>query len=48
MNLIEPVLYVDLQAVPTAAVCEICGGERYAPGFHCLRCERREPCPLPN
>ena len=38
---IEPMLYIDLQSRVPACYCEICGAERYAPGLHCLRCERR-------
>ena len=38
--MIEPVLYVDVQRA-AACRCRVCGGERYAPGFVCLRCERR-------
>lgn len=41
MNLIEQVLYLDVQAVKPACFCEICGGERYLPSLVCLRCERR-------
>ena len=42
-NLIEPVLYIDLQAAIPAFYCPVCGGARYAPGEHCLRCERDKP-----
>ena len=42
-NIIEPMLYVDQQSLPPAAFCETCGGELYAPGLVCLRCERRKP-----
>ena len=35
----EPNLYVDVQALPPADFCPVCGGERYRPGLHCLRCE---------
>lgn len=42
-NIIEPMLYVDEQALPPEGFCEDCGGELYAPGFVCLRCERRKP-----
>lgn len=41
--LIEPVLFHDPQREPSACLCPVCGGERYAPGLVCLRCERREP-----
>ena len=37
----KSVLYTDPQAVIPAAYCPACGGELYAPGLHCLRCERR-------
>ena len=40
---IEPILYTDPQAAVPGCFCPVCGGERYAPGFHCLRCERRAP-----
>lgn len=40
--LIEPVLYLDPQNQIPACFCEACGGERYAPTFTCLRCERRK------
>ena len=40
---IESVLYTDPQAAAPACFCPVCGGERYAPGLVCLRCERREP-----
>ena len=40
-DLIESVLFVDPQAVPPVCRCRCCGGERYAPGRRCLRCERR-------
>lgn len=42
-NIIEPMLYVDEQAILPAAFCEVCGGEQYVPGLTCLRCERRKP-----
>ena len=38
---IEPVLYLDPQQAAPACLCRRCGGERYAPGLGCLRCERR-------
>lgn len=37
---IDPVLYTDPQQAIPASFCPRCGGERYAPGEHCLRCER--------
>ena len=40
-DLIEPMLYIDPQVEKPACFCPVCGGERYAPGFACLRCERR-------
>jgi len=36
---IIPVLYADPQTAPCRR-CVRCGGQRYAPGYHCLRCER--------
>ena len=47
MNLLETVLFLDPQCAPEFP-CPRCGGACYAPVYHCLRCERREPCPLPN
>ena len=41
-HIIEPMLYVDEQSLAPAAFCQVCGGERYAPGLICLRCERRK------
>ena len=41
LDRMEPVLFVDVQAVAPACLCRRCGGERYAPGRRCLRCERR-------
>ena len=41
--LIEPTLYLDPQAAPIASFCPRCGGARYAPGEHCIRCERSAP-----
>ena len=38
---IEPMLYTDEQAAKPADYCPVCGAERYPPGKHCLRCERR-------
>ena len=37
---IEPVLFTDVQAQKPAAFCPRCGGELYAPGLVCSRCER--------
>ncbi len=34
-------LFVDSQAERPACFCQNCGCECYAPGLHCLRCERR-------
>ena len=34
-------LFYDPQAAMPAEFCKACGCERYAPGLHCLRCERR-------
>ena len=39
--LIEPTLYIDIQAIRPAAFCPDCGGETYYPGYSCIRCERR-------
>ena len=36
-------LFYDPQAACPAEECECCGCECYAPGLHCLRCERRKP-----
>ena len=41
MIFLEPVLFVDEQQQPKWDLCDICGGVRYAPGYSCLRCERR-------
>lgn len=41
--LIEPMLYIDPQQEAPGCFCPECGGERYAPTFTCLRCERRAP-----
>ena len=38
---IEYTLFYDPQAAMPAEFCIACGCERYAPGLHCLRCERR-------
>lgn len=34
-------LFYDEQAAIPGGFCETCGCECYAPGLHCLRCERR-------
>ena len=39
---LEYTLFYDPQAAMPAEYCKTCGCERYAPGLHCLRCERRE------
>ena len=36
---IVPVLYTDPQTAAHCR-CDRCGGERYAPGYRCLRFER--------
>lgn len=36
-------LFYDEQAAIPGGFCKICGCECYAPGLHCLRCERRDP-----
>ena len=38
---IEYTLFYDPQAAMPADFCIACGCERYAPGLHCLHCERR-------
>lgn len=43
---IEQNLYIDPQAQIPAGYCERCGGELYAPGSICSRCERRGFLPL--
>ncbi len=40
---IEPTLYIDPQAQIPAGSCPRCGGEVYAPGCVCLRCQRAQP-----
>ena len=35
---IESDLYADPQAQVPADFCPVCGGERYLPGLHCVRC----------
>jgi hypothetical protein len=42
-SLTEPMLFIDIQSLPPADYCPVCGGERYAPSLICLRCERRKP-----
>lgn len=42
-QLIEPMLYIDIQAMRPGGICPDCGGETYTPGLTCLRCERRKP-----
>ncbi len=42
-RIIESVLYIDFQASPPAGHCPCCGGECYAPGLRCVRCERDAP-----
>jgi len=37
-------LFSDPQEAVPAEFCLRCGCERYAPGLHCLRCERRGRC----
>ncbi len=37
---IEPMLYTDAQKENNFLFCGFCGGECYAPGYYCLRCER--------
>lgn len=38
---IESALYIDPQAAKPSGFCPTCGGELYAPGNNCLRCQRR-------
>ena len=40
---IEPMLYIDHQMESRILFCGVCGGECYAPGFRCIRCERSAP-----
>ena len=35
-------LFYDPQAAMPAQFCQGCGCERYIPGLHCLRCERKD------
>ena len=37
---IEPMLYTEIQSDIPKSRCPVCGGARYAPGEHCIRCER--------
>lgn len=41
LTYLETMLYIDSQGAVPACFCQDCGGERYAPGLLCLRCERR-------
>ncbi len=43
---ILPTLHTDPQEAKPASFCPLCGGERYAPGEHCLRCERNSICSM--
>ncbi len=36
-------LFFDAQAAVPAEECVLCGCECYAPGLHCLNCQRRKP-----
>ncbi len=36
--MIEPTLYIDIQSLPPAGYCCICGGEIYRPSLRCGRC----------
>ena len=38
---IESTLYIDPQTAKPSGFCPDCGGELYAPGNDCLRCQRR-------
>ena len=38
---IQPILYIDVRALPPAGNCPVCGGECYRPSMVCLRCQRR-------
>ena len=40
---VEQTLYTDIQAQKPVELCPNCGGEIYAMGGICLRCQRREP-----
>ncbi len=37
----EGCLFIDWQAAVPGDFCPVCGGERYAPSFTCICCERR-------
>lgn len=39
----QQILYIDPQEAKPVAFCPTCGGEIYAPGGICLRCERSLP-----
>lgn len=39
-NMLEQTLFLDVQQAAPGDFCPVCGGERYLPGLHCLRCER--------
>lgn len=39
---IEPVLYIDMQALRPAGYCESCGAEIYTYGGSCRYCEERD------
>ena len=41
MPMTESTLFYDPQAAAPGDFCPRCGAERYLPGLHCLRCERR-------
>ena len=38
---IESTLYIDPQAETPSGFCPECGSEVYAPGHHCIRCDRK-------
>lgn len=40
LEFVESTLFLDPQQQRDFYFCPVCGGERYAPGYHCLRCER--------
>lgn len=42
-QLIEPTLYIDIQAMGPGWVCPDCGEPTYVPEGPCPRCRRREP-----
>ena len=41
-EMLESVLYIDIQSLPPAGYCEKCGGEVYRPSLRCYRCEEEE------